>query len=236
MLRTTYNALSVKLTVTLKVYDGCERSKAKSHAVREKTYIIASHPVERILVDTTGPFLENLIGNWYWIIVVDNYSLFSWNLFLKTKYQLPKKIEGFFENMTSRGAPVKYLSYDNAREQQSKLQIACKKEKVTLEYTTPHTPQMNGVIERIFAIIKEGELAMMLNVKLNDTAQKIPRAEYVHVCKRVRNSMATTDSTTSLFRISQGENPKIIGLFLEFGCIGYVTKRENSRSNWRKNI
>ena len=46
---------------------------------------------------------------------------------------------------------------------------------VTLEYTNPHKPQMNGVVERIFAVIKEGVLAMLLNANLNDTAQKILR-------------------------------------------------------------
>ena len=42
-------------------------------------------------------------------------------------------------------------------------------EKVTLEYMTFHTPQMNGVIERRFSVIKREQLAMLLN----DTAEKI---------------------------------------------------------------
>ena len=39
--------------------------------------------------------------------------------------------------------------------------------------------------------------------------------------------MAITGSTTSLFEKFYGEKPKIIGLLLEFGRIGYVTKPEN---------
>ena len=42
-----------------------------------------------------------------------------------------------------------------------------------MEYTTLHMPQLNGVIERRFAVIKEGALAILLNEKLNDTAQKM---------------------------------------------------------------
>ena len=34
-------------------------------------------------------------------------------------------------------------------------------------------PQMNRVIEIIFAIIKEGALAMLLKAKLNNTAYKM---------------------------------------------------------------
>ena len=42
-----------------------------------------------------------------------------------------------------------------------------------LDYTTPHTPQFNSVTERIFAVIKEGVLSMLLNTNFNDTAQKM---------------------------------------------------------------
>ena len=103
--------------------------------------------------------------------------------------------------MTSRGTPVKYLRCDNAGENQSKLQRECKKEKVYFKLTTLHTPQLNGVIDRIFAIIKDGELAMLLNAKLNNTYQKMMCTEAVHTCERERNSMATTGSTTSPFDI-----------------------------------
>ena len=88
----------------------------------------------------------------------------------------------FFENMTSRGKPVKYLHYNNAGEHQSKLQRACEKEKVMLEYLTPHTPHLVGFIERRFAVIKEGALAMLQNAKLNDTSQKMLCEEAVHKC------------------------------------------------------
>ena len=36
-----------------------------------------------------------------------------------------------------------------------------------------HTPQPNGVIERRFYVIKGGAFAMLINKKLNDTAQEM---------------------------------------------------------------
>ena len=41
--------------------------------------------------------------------------------------------------------------------------------------------------------------------------------------------MAAMGSTTSPFETLYGEKPKIVGLFLEFGRIGYVTKRDKFR-------
>ena len=62
-------------------------------------------------------------------------------------------------------------------------------------------PQFNGVDERIFAVIKEGALAMLLNSKLNGTAKKMLCTEAVHMCKCMQNSMATTDITKIPFEI-----------------------------------
>ena len=124
--------------------------------------------------------------------------------------------------MTSRGRPVKYLRCDNAGKHQSKLHRACKKN-VTLEYMVPHKTQMIGFIERRFAVIKKGASEMLLNAKLNETAQKILWVEAVHTCKCIRNGMENAGITTRPFGNVYGENSKIIGSFSEFVRIGYVT-------------
>ena len=85
--------------------------------------------------------------------------------------------------MTSHGTPVKYLRYDNAGKCQSKLQKVCEKE--NFRYMIPHTSHLNGFIERIFSVIKEGDLSIILNKKLNDTAQKTLREEAVHTYERM---------------------------------------------------
>ena len=106
-----------------------------------------------------------------------------------------------------------------------------KKEKFMLEYTTLHTTQLNNVIERRFTVIKEGVLDMILNQKINDTAQKMMWAEAIHKYELVRNSMNNMGSTKSPFGIFYGEKPKIIGSFSDFGCITYVTKQEKLKKH-----
>ena len=51
-----YDALGVKLTETLEVWGSCPISKSKVLAVRNKMQTRATKPVERIFVDTIGPF------------------------------------------------------------------------------------------------------------------------------------------------------------------------------------
>ena len=67
---------------------------------------------------------------------------------------------------------------------------------------------LNGVIERIFSIIKEVALAILINEKPNKDTQKMLWTEAVHTCKRVRNSMDTTGITTSPFENFHGKNPR----------------------------
>ena len=112
----------------------------------------------------------------------------------------------------------------------------CEKKKVMLEYTKLHTPQLNGYNERIFEVITEMSLSMLLNAKLNGTGQKILWVESVHTCELVHNSMENTGSTKSPSEILYGEKQKTIGLFSEFGSIKYVTKRKNIKKHGGKDI
>ena len=91
MLPLTYDALSIKLIETIEVFDGCSISKSKACGVRKKTYTRSTKTAERIFVDTTGPIIESLFGNGYWIGLIKNYILYSRIFFTKTKSQLPKK-------------------------------------------------------------------------------------------------------------------------------------------------
>ena len=108
------NEFSVKLTGALQFCDGRARSTVKAREVRKKTYMKASHPGGRMFVEPTGTFMDILIGNWYWLGVVDDHKCYSLIFFTKIKWQLPKKMEELFEKIAPRGNPVKYLCCYNA--------------------------------------------------------------------------------------------------------------------------
>ena len=95
-----------------------------------------------------------------------------------------------------------------------------------MEYTTPNTPQLNGIVESRLSVIKKGKLEIILDAKLNDTAQKMMWTEAVHTYERVQNNIANTGSNKSPFEIFYMDKPNIIDSFSEFGHITYVTKRE----------
>ena len=49
--------------------------------------------------------------------------------------------------------------------------LTCKNRGTKMEFTAPHTPQHNGVVERGFVIVRQRALAMMLSAKLTDEYQ-----------------------------------------------------------------
>ena len=44
---------------------------------------------------------------------------------------------------------VQFLQCDNAGENIAGLKAVCDSNGITMEFTAPHTPQMNGVVERL---------------------------------------------------------------------------------------
>ena len=70
---------------------------------------------------------------------------------------------------------------------------------------------------------------MLLNAKLNNMSHKMLWAEAVITCERVQTSMAKTGNTDIPFEIFYAEKPNIIGSFLQFGRIAYVTKMEKTK-------
>ena len=95
-----------------------------------------------------------------------------------------------------------------------------------MEYTAPHTPQMNGVVERRISVLLNGARAAMYAANLTDDARKKLWAEAVRYTEVVRCSMATSKNVTSSNEQFFGKKPHFLHYMREFGRVGYVTKRE----------
>ena len=76
-----------------------------------------------------------------------------------------------------------------------------------LEYTAPHTPQMNGVCERRIAVNLSGARASLYASNLKESMRKILWAEAVNYTEQVRNAMSTSTSTMSADMKFWGKHP-----------------------------
>ncbi len=130
---------------------------------------------------------------------------------------------------------IKYLRCDNAGENQVLKEI-CGKNGIDLEWTSPNTPQENGVVERGFAVIRQKAIAMMSTVNLDSETKQILWAEVVSTATLlstyvVNKANEIESSYVSLF----GKEPPHLDHLRTFGTVAYVAKR-NTKSKFESRL
>jgi len=68
------------------VCEACQKGKQTGKSFSLKNYVSTSKPLELLHMDLFGPSRTmSLGGNLHGLVVVDDYSRYSWTLFLHTK-------------------------------------------------------------------------------------------------------------------------------------------------------
>ena len=169
-------------------------------------------------------------GSRYWFQAVDDYSRYGWCGFAKTKKEIDEYYEEVCKFLKSKGYKMKYLRCDNAGENVKGLKQVALKYGVEMEFTAPHTPQFNGIVERRFPVLIGKAKAMMHAAKLTVSAKKMLWAEAVSTANDLYNYMIPAKRTESPYKIMWKEESPRLGKLVEFGRIGYVTNRSKIKS------
>jgi hypothetical protein len=67
-----------------------------------------------------------------------------------------------------------------------------------LQFTSPHTPQQNGVVERVFPSILGRVRAMMLGAKFDKKMKECMWAEAINTATLLENATSKDDSAVVL--------------------------------------
>jgi hypothetical protein len=149
----------------------------------------ATTPGERLFIDISGPYAKSAVGNKYWVMAVDDYTRKRWSYFIKKKSDIGTVIEALRTKLAGgAGYMTKFVRCDDAGDNSKQLKKACENQGVKMEYTAPHTPQHNGVVECGFVTVRQRALAMMLSVKFTDEYQGLLWAEVEHTVTRLTKS------------------------------------------------
>jgi len=69
-----------------RICDACQRGKQSKASFKLKNFVLTTRPLELLHMDLFGPSRTmSLGGNYYALVIVDDYSRFTWTLFLVTK-------------------------------------------------------------------------------------------------------------------------------------------------------
>lgn len=140
-----------KLNIPSQPCEGCLVGKQTRNPFPAQTNYRAKRKLELIHGDLCGPVSPPTpSGNRYFMLLVDDYSKVMWVYLLKSKdeaFQTFKNFRKLVENET--GEKLKTFRTDRGGEFLSnQFTMYCKETGLHRHYTSPYSPQQNGVVER----------------------------------------------------------------------------------------
>ncbi|GJZ17746.1 retrovirus-related pol polyprotein from transposon TNT 1-94 [Tanacetum coccineum] len=201
----------------------CEVSKAKRSSFKSKTVPSSKGRLNLLHMDLCGPMrVASINGKKYILVIVDDYSRYTWTLFLRSKDETPEVLKDFL-TMIQRNlqAPVISVRTDRGTEFLNKtLNAFFKEEGIEHQTSTPRTPEQNGVVERRNRTLVEAARTML-------SASKLPLffwAEAIATaCYTQNRSIIIPTHEKTAYHIINDRKPSIKHLHI-FGCTCYLTR------------
>jgi len=150
-----------------KLCEACQKGKQTKSTFKPLNVISTSEALELLHMDLLGPSRTmSLGGNYYDLVIVDDYSRFTWTFFIATKdesYHVFKRFVKVVQN--EKNCSISSIKSDLGRGfQNKKFDRFCSKLGIEHNFSAPRTPQQNGVVER-----KNRSLEELARTMLNET-------------------------------------------------------------------
>jgi transposase InsO family protein len=129
----------------------CQAGKQVGVHHPHKNIMTTDRPFELLHMDLFGPIAYISIGgSKYCLDIVDDYSRFIWVFFLQEKSQTQETLKRFLRQTQNEfGLRIKKIRSDNGTEfKNSQIEGFLEEEGINHEFSSPYTPQQNGVVER----------------------------------------------------------------------------------------
>jgi transposase InsO family protein len=134
-----------------RVCSACQAGKKVGSHHAHKNIMTTGMPLELLHMDLFGPIAYISIGgSKYCLVIVDDYSRFTWVFFLQEKSQTQETLKGFLRRAQNEfGLRIKMLRSDNGTKfKNSQIEGFLEEEGIKHEFSSPYRPQQNGVVER----------------------------------------------------------------------------------------
>ncbi|GJX21695.1 retrovirus-related pol polyprotein from transposon TNT 1-94 [Tanacetum coccineum] len=129
----------------------CEKGKHHRASFKTKQNFSIGKCLHLLHMDLFGPVSPMSINNEkYTLVIVDEYSRYTWVHFLKKKSQAPIIIMSFIRMVENQNdIKVKQILTDNETQfRNHELESFCDKKGISQNFSSPYTPEQNGVAER----------------------------------------------------------------------------------------
>jgi transposase InsO family protein len=116
-----------------------------------KNIMTTTRPLKMLHIDLFGHIVYICIGsNKYGLVIIDDYSHFTWVFFLQDKGETQELLKKFLKRVQNEfDAKVKRIRSDNGTEiKNTQVEDYLDEEGIKHEFLAPYTPQQNGVAKR----------------------------------------------------------------------------------------
>ncbi|CAJ2666514.1 unnamed protein product [Trifolium pratense] len=199
----------------------CQKGKITKSSFKPKNIVSTSRPLELLHIDLFGPVnTASINGKKYGLVIVDDYSRWTWVKFLRTKDEAYDEFIIFCKQIQNeKGYTILKVRSDHGGEFENEpFENFCEKYGILHEFSSPRTPQQNGVVERKNRTLQEMARTMMheTNVAKFLWAEAVNTACYVQNRIYIRSKLNKT-----AYELFKGRKPDI-SYFHQFGCTCYI--------------
>jgi hypothetical protein len=187
-------------------------------------YIVMTKQPEQLLhVDTVGPSrVCSMGGKWYVLVIVDNYSHYSWVFFLESKDEVFDHLQSLSLRLNNEHPNcLKAIRNDNRTEfRNASFDQFCLEHGVDQQFSALCVPQQNGIVEQ-----KNNTLVEMTRTMLDE--HMTPRcfwADAISIACYISNRIFLHSILhLTPFELHFGQKPSVSHL-TPFGCKCFVLK------------
>ena len=150
-----------------KLCDACQKGKQTKTTFKSKNVVSSSRPLQLLCMDLFGPSrTKSFGGNVYALVIVDDFSRYTWTLFLVQKSDAFKAFKKYAKQIQNeKSLSITSIRSDHGGEfQNSFFEEFCKEHEISHNFSAPRTPQQNGVVER-----KNRSLVELARTMLSDS-------------------------------------------------------------------
>jgi transposase InsO family protein len=179
-----------------------------------RNIMTTTRPLEMLHMDLFDPITYISIGgSKYGLIIVDDYSRFTWVFFLHDKSETQEVLKKFLKIAQNEfNAKVKKIMNDNGSEfKNTQVEDYLDQEGIKHEFLAPYTAQQNGVVERKNRTLIESARAIHGEYKTSDrswakainlTCHAINRLYLHRLLKKTPYELLTSNTpNVSYFRV-----------------------------------
>ncbi|KAJ9565777.1 hypothetical protein OSB04_001743 [Centaurea solstitialis] len=206
----------------------CQLGKMKRVSHKSKLEHGTEKPLQLIHMDLCGPMrVQSINGKKYVLVMVDDYSRYTWVKFLRSKDEAPEIIISVLKEVqVNLQSQVQKIRSDHGTEFKNKV-LGGYLESVGIKHTfaAVRTPQQNGVVERRNKTLVEAARTMLAYSKLPMFlwAEAVDTACYTQNRSIVNNRFGKTP-----YELINNQVPNI-GHFRVFGCRCFVMNDREDR-------